>query len=420
MNTAQVAANLKLGLLLACAAALGLLAGMPARAELYIDPEPPMSYAEMQQCELVFVGHYEGHALNSLSLKVQEVLHGGVKADSVVVVKLEHNYCLETRPADGFRKHPEDGIPRLCYKQQLINPGDLEPVQVTPDAREPSLYFLPKASRPALVRRLQVQPVDLFWGWRDVLAGKPAPLGFRLMQSNDDLLAREALEELAVSRDADVLALVFERLCNAGSEERTPWACLWADSQHLLAVPQFGKAQLWDVKGGKLRGEFPRQAADHTLAQDTRATACFAPDGKRFAVANGRSIEIWSVEPLQRIAAWTPDAILSCDYLDWSRTGERLIVGQRRSAIVLDGDGKWLYSLGQLRAPHFSPDGQSIVADGGQIQLLDADTGKRRAIIEHPTNSPNFWDERAAVRLSPDGKSLVAVGAGEARVWKRD
>jgi hypothetical protein len=217
----------------------------------------------------------------------------------------------------------------------------------------------------------------------------------------------------SVEADEALLSLDDER-------NRVCFACLSADGQRLLAVPHTGTAQLWDVKSRKLLGDFAVQRKANFRYDDNRAAACFAPDGKRFAVVNGRGVEIWSVEPLEKVGDWTPDGIESFNYLAWSKTGERLIVAKPHSPIVLDGDGKWLYGLGELRAPQFSPDGRSMIAGGDQIQILDGDNGKRLATFEPPANSAIYRDDRGALQLSPDGKSLLAVGGAEVRVWKRD
>ena len=212
-----------------------------------------------------------------------------------------------------------------------------------------------------------------------------------------------------------------EALLSLGDEHnRICIACLSADGQRLLAVPHTGTAQLWDVKNRKLLVDLPVERKADFRYDDNRAAACFAPDGKRFAVVNGRGVEVWSVEPLETVGAWTSEGIESFNYLAWSKTGERLIVAKPHSPIVLDGAGKWLYGLGELRAAQFSPDGRSIIAGGDQIQILVAENGKRRATFDPPANSAMYRDDRGALQLSPDGKLLVAVGGAEVRVWKRE
>jgi hypothetical protein len=148
------------------------------------------------------------------------VLQGKHDPKQPLAVRLEHLYSIETRPVgwEASRKKEDDGIPRLCYKQQLMNPGSLVPMPVRSDARQPAIYFFRDAERPALKVQGQVQAPDFLKGWQQALSGKPMDLLFRLTQHVDSELSREALEELGKSRDPACLDQLFEWTMNPPAE----------------------------------------------------------------------------------------------------------------------------------------------------------------------------------------------------------
>lgn len=174
------------------------------------DPKPPLSWQELLRCETVVVAKYQNHEGNTLSLEVVHVLKGQeVQAGQVLHVSLEHWYSVETGPVGmlaGNRLDKKfwrrgDELPKLCYKQQLMNPGPLSPVQWVPDVAKPVIYFLPRAERPALERRNQVQDARWAEGWQEALEGRPMNLFFRVMQTENPELARAALQELRQTQD---------------------------------------------------------------------------------------------------------------------------------------------------------------------------------------------------------------------------
>lgn len=191
-----------------------------ANAELWLDPEPPLTWEDTLACPLVVVAEYESHEDDQLVLKVVEVLKGKHDPAQPLVVRLEHLYSIETRPVGWERlpKKEDDGIPRLCYKQQLHNPGGLVPMAVRSDSRQPAIYFFRDAERPALKVRGQVQSPHFVKGWQQALSGKPMDLLFRLTQHVSSELSREALEELGQSRDPTCLDQLFEWIMNPPAE----------------------------------------------------------------------------------------------------------------------------------------------------------------------------------------------------------
>jgi hypothetical protein len=185
-----------------------LLSAPHAYCALDFDPKSPLRWHELMDCELVIVGHYHSHKEKTLSLKVLRVLKGkDVKSGDIIAVALTHRYSNETGAVgwEAMLGKKVESYPKLCYLTQLMNPGGLHPVLLGPDVREPNLYFLPKASKPALERRNQVH--DLRWeeGWRQAVQGQPMDLCFRLLQTQNPSFARDALEELFESRDSATL-----------------------------------------------------------------------------------------------------------------------------------------------------------------------------------------------------------------------
>jgi hypothetical protein len=185
-----------------------------AIAETIPDPLAAMHWDDLLASELVMVGKYRDHQPGKLSLEVVRVLRGKAsRPGDVLTVTLQHWYSVEIGPV-GFERRGDgkaDGFPRLCYKAQ-IERGEPVPVAVLKDVRHPAVYFFPKAATPALTRRRQVQPPYLADGWQQALDKRPMDLGFRLVQSVNSVLARDALEELYAARDPHTLDLLFARV----------------------------------------------------------------------------------------------------------------------------------------------------------------------------------------------------------------
>jgi len=207
-----------------------LAAISPATAALIRDPKPAFTWDDMTRSELIVVGKYEKHVTleekrgtgnesdpkQTLSLRITRVLRGAnMKAGDVVDVELRHWYTIETGNV-GFlpsaRPVVPDGVPKLCYKSQVANPGPLLPYRAVNDVREDAIYFFPNAAAPALERKGQVRigPVDD--GLQLALDGKPAPLLFRLTQLYSTSMRRDAIEELQRQPDPAIVDKLFEWL----------------------------------------------------------------------------------------------------------------------------------------------------------------------------------------------------------------
>src|SRR5438874_1902558 len=148
--------------------------------------------------------------------------------------------------------------------------------------------------------------------------------------------------------------------------------------------------QIREVAGGKEVRDFGKQqAAVESLA--------FSPDGKCLAAKSGGLVRLWDVatgQPLRKFRARTYYA------------------KQKRLGIEVGGFGG---GAGPTAAApvHFTPDGKTLVAEGGDntLHLWEADTGKELRQLMH--RGPVV-----SAALSPDGRRLASGCVDNAvRVW---
>jgi Tol biopolymer transport system component len=146
----------------------------------------------------------------------------------------------------------------------------------------------------------------------------------------------------------------------------------------------------------------------------------WAPDGRHFAVAGGRSITILSAEGVEtrdiRLGASDADT----QEVDWSPDGSRLAVaveGEDASqiyAVAADGTGE-ARPLTRLQddaldeSPLWSPDGKMIAFtryfDRSEAWVMRGDGSEQKLVARQPRQDPDFsW---AALAWTPEGKSLV-------------
>ncbi|MEX0715170.1 MAG: hypothetical protein WD066_01215 [Planctomycetaceae bacterium] len=190
------------------------IASRSASADNIVDPQPKMSWQELLDCRLVVVGKYQSHKEAVLTIRVERVLKGDAKAGDALEVSLQHWWSVETGRVGWeamMQDGKADGKPRVCYKEQLMNPGGLVPVAVV-EPGESAVFFLADGQDVALVRQGQLQPPLLGDGWQQAIDGKPMDLVFRLGQGVDGELARVAREELERNRDPRILSLLVDEL----------------------------------------------------------------------------------------------------------------------------------------------------------------------------------------------------------------
>lgn len=194
-----------------------LLLAPVAQARQIVDPKPPMTWQELNTCELIVVAHYAKHnGRNVLTLKVDRVLRGAAaKAGDDLTIALNHWYSIETGPvghdiipAQKFNK-PPDGIPKLCYREQLSNPGLDVPVKCVEDVSKPAIYFIKDEASPGLMVQNQVQPAYWAGDWNKLLGGAKPGMLFRLAH---DELRGDAVKEMKAARDPKVVEQYVEWL----------------------------------------------------------------------------------------------------------------------------------------------------------------------------------------------------------------
>jgi WD40 repeat protein len=151
------------------------------------------------------------------------------------------------------------------------------------------------------------------------------------------------------------------------------------DGKTIFTLSVDNQARQWDAATGKPMGHF-----DVTNGTDRFYCCDLSPDGRTLAVPGfwkGSGVELWDVMKGQRVATWP------------------------------GGDA---YSVVNLK---FSPDGKFLAvanhsprAEGRNLHVLDADTGKRLHTVQDidPKNFPLF---------TPDSKFLVVSGHDELQVW---
>ncbi|MCH8045223.1 MAG: hypothetical protein IID44_16045 [Planctomycetes bacterium] len=251
-----------------------------SRAEWIVDPKPAMTWKKLKKCELVIVGHYARHKDRlSLTLKVDRVLKGTrVKAGDPLSLTLEHWYSIETGPVGidalttkAKTKLPKH-VPKLCYKEQLINPGPALPVKVVRDLRQPAIYFIEKEREPNLVVQRQVQPA--FWAddWKKLVNNKEAGLLFRL---SHPATSGEAFEQMRRTRDAQIIQQHLTWLVKPPKSNWTRWRPSPSSVAFLLKIGD-KNGDVYDplikrIQTGRCPGGF-------TPYRITRVCARIAPD----------------------------------------------------------------------------------------------------------------------------------------------
>ena len=223
-------------------AGLTLLLLAPAvRAYLIMDDEPPVTYRGLITSPLVVLAHYDSHKDNTLTLKIDRILHApdssALKTGDLVTVTLAHWWSVETGPV-GFNAMMQDakgdGQPRICYKDQFMNPGPLVPEPIL-EKDQPGIFFFPEDT-PMLQSRNQIQPAIQVDGWQQAISQKPIDLSFRLAQHANMKIHDDAVAEFRASRDKKIITQLLEAV--AAGTPTSPKALFDADQamQLLLAI----------------------------------------------------------------------------------------------------------------------------------------------------------------------------------------
>ncbi|MEM7013536.1 MAG: hypothetical protein AAF585_18845, partial [Verrucomicrobiota bacterium] len=205
---------------------LQLSAWIPAclGAAIISDPEPTMNWEELRDSELVFVAVYKshqgepdfdydrGHQGQTAKLEIVRSLKGELADGDTLTLPLENWYNLQTKQVGSWFMRDDakdDGIPRLCYMHQPINPGGLTPNVIIPDLREPHLFFVRNASDPKLRQLGQVRTLRLEAGWNSLVNGQEPSQEFLIIQQVNHTIHLEALQRLERKRDPMLLDQLF-------------------------------------------------------------------------------------------------------------------------------------------------------------------------------------------------------------------
>ncbi len=114
----------------------------------------------------------------------------------------------------------------------------------------------------------------------------------------------------------------------------------------------------------------------------------FFPDGRRFCLGTDRSLEIWDIDPGERIARLSEDPVPAVTSLCVSSDGRFVVSGH--------GHG----NSGPKAVPEFG------------VALWDASTGRRLKTFDGHT------DDVTAVAIEPDGRRILSAGFDEyPRLW---
>jgi eukaryotic-like serine/threonine-protein kinase len=283
--------------------------------------------------------------------------------------------------------------------------------------------------------------------------------------------------DLAISRDGQRLAVGYSdgevRFLDStgapirtlhGHSDRVSALAFTPDGRRLVSSSRDGTARVWDVRTGaeieSSRGYWPDVAL-----------AAFSPDGRRIAVGDPADLGIASVAPTLeedrrrpasiagrvirirdltdgRVLATTPEPELHRSVamedtpLQFSPDGRllaakhvehigeygpdgRLIASRNVQTIrLLDAEsGRLLKTVGPPKprlyiiSATFSPDGQTVAVDDGDLYLYDTVTGRERLRIAS-ASAPRFsrhWFQ--GMRFSPDGTKLVTSGVPSVCLW---
>jgi len=167
--------------------------------------------------------------------------------------------------------------------------------------------------------------------------------------------------------------------------------------------------KVWNVKKGVLL-----QTLETNKSHSVRSLA-FNPEGKVLALATAVEVQTWDLETGKLLRR---RRILGAHKIAFRPGGQNLVVALGKEIELVDAK-----SLDTVRtfpdpgkgyvAVDVSPDGKLLVSGGydDTVRLWDVENGKNTAVFKTRLDSAFF------ARFTPDGKSVVARGGFEVKVW---
>ncbi|MSU78132.1 MAG: WD40 repeat domain-containing protein [Gemmataceae bacterium] len=194
-----------------------------------------------------------------------------------------------------------------------------------------------------------------------------------------------------------------EILPHAGPASSLHSLFLTRDNKRLVGVAFDGQAFVWEATGGKLVRQW-----DTKLSGDT--ICALANDGKSLAVA-GDSVRVFDASTGIALASLTTEPVVA---LAWSPDGAALAIGVRSGQIDLwnlaaKKVDRSLKYPGLLQAVAWSPDGEKLVAAGGQkMHVWNAISGDLTRSFDIKDGPAPKHPIVASLVFSPDSKTIAA------------
>jgi WD40 repeat protein len=248
----------------------------------------------------------------------------------------------------------------------------------------------------------------------DVASDKELPLlgkipGLREAELNADASKMLTLAKAVAIWDAETGKLLHE-FKPSKADTTINSAHFNSDGRLMVTASSNGVAQLWDVGTGQAQGPPLRQTGD--------MGADFDPKGLK--VITSSNVNDWRTAALQLWDARTSQPIgspiRSDRQFDFSPDGLRFLIASGQSLQVLDTAtgmpiGPWIRHKGGVADARFSADGRFLAIAGGYVQVWDPIAG--RAMTEPVKTQVDIGFNE--VEFNATGERLAASGVGGRR-----